>query len=201
MPPLSPASWILVVVVGLFTAIAAIWDYRQHRIPNNLTLPVFFAGWVYQVAFHGWSGLGNAAGGFLVGFGVLFVLWIVGGGGGGDVKLMGALSVWLGYRLTLFVLIASTVTVIVGTLFVVVWSVFTKGVRGVKSEYLAQGKTVGGQRQAETTEERKRRRIMAYAIPVCVATWVVMAWKLPTLDRAAQAAPPQPAQTQTAEAV
>ena len=57
MPQLSPASWILVVVVGLFTAIAAIWDYRQHRIPNNLTLPVFFAGWVYQVAFHGWSGI------------------------------------------------------------------------------------------------------------------------------------------------
>ncbi len=44
MPSLSLASWILVVVVALFTAIAAIWDYRQHRIPNKLTLPVFALG-------------------------------------------------------------------------------------------------------------------------------------------------------------
>ena len=197
MPQLSLASWILVVVVGLFTAIAAIWDYRQHRIPNNLTLPVFFAGWVYQAVFHGWPGIGNAAGGFLVGFGVLFVLWIVGGGGGGDVKLMGALSVWIGYRLTLLVLISSTATVIVGTTVIVVWSVFTKGVRGMKSEYLAKAKTADGKPQAETTDDKKRRRIMAYAIPVCVATWLVMAWKLPTLDQPQSAAP---VQTQPVEA-
>lgn len=200
MPQLSLASWILVVVVGLFTAIAAIWDYRQHRIPNNLTLPVFFAGWVYQGVFHGWPGIGNAAGGFLVGFGVLFVLWIVGGGGGGDVKLMGALSVWLGYRLTLLVLISSTATVILGTMVIVVWSVFTKGVRGMKTEYLAKGAAGGAKSQAESADDKKRRRIMAYAIPVCVATWIVMAWKLPTLDRAARV-PSTPVQTQTLEAV
>ncbi len=197
MPQLSLASWILVVVVGLFTAIAAIWDYRQHRIPNKLTLPVFFAGWVYQGVFHGWPGIGNAAGGFLVGFGVLFLLWIVGGGGGGDVKLMGALSVWLGYRLTLFVLISSTATVIAGTLVIIVWSVFTKGVRGMKTEYLAKAKTAEGKPKAETADEKKRRRIMAYAIPVCVATWIVMAWKLPTLD---QPVAPAPVPAQTVEA-
>jgi prepilin peptidase CpaA len=195
MPQLSLASWILVFVVGLFTAIAAIWDYRQHRIPNKLTLPVFFAGWVYQAVFHGWPGMGNAAGGFLVGFGVLFLLWIVGGGGGGDVKLMGALSVWLGYKLTLLVLIASTATVIVSTTAIVVWSVFTKGVRGMKAEYLARAKNPDGQPRTETADDRKRRRVMAYAIPVCVATWIVMAWKLPTLDRIP--VPAAPVQTQT----
>lgn len=194
MPELSLASWILVVVAGLFTAIAAVWDYRQHRIPNKLTLPVFFAGWVYQVIFHQWSGLGNAALGFLVGFGVLFVLWIVGGGGGGDVKLMGALSVWLGYRLTLLVLIASTAAVVVGTVTLVVWGVFTKGVRGVKGEYLANARTADGKPRAETIPEKQRRRIMAYAIPVCVATWLVLAWKLPTLDGPAAAPVQSPSQ-------
>lgn len=199
MPQLSLASWILVVVVALFTAVAAIWDYRQHRIPNNLTLPVFFAGWIYQGVFHGWAGIGNAATGFLVGFGVLFVLWIVGGGGGGDVKLMGALSVWLGYRLTLLVLMSSTAAVIVGTMLIIVWSVFSKGVRSMKTEYLAKGKTADGQAKPETAEDKKRRRIMAYAIPVCVATWIVMAWKLPTLDQASQAKPAAE-QTQPVEA-
>lgn len=191
MPQLSLASWILVVVVMLFTATAAIWDFRQHRIPNKLTLPVFAAGWVFQLVFHSWAGLGNAALGFLVGFGVLFILWMVGGGGGGDVKLMGALSVWLGYRLTLLVLIGSTVTVILGTFLVVIWSVFTKGVRGMKSDYLANGKSSNGQPRAKTVEDKKRLRIMAYAIPVCVATWFVLAWRLPTLDGAAKL-PPAP---------
>lgn len=202
MPSLSLASWILVVVVALFTAIAAIWDYRQHRIPNKLTLPVFALGLIYQVGFHGWQGLGNALGGFLVGFGVLFVLWIVGGGGGGDVKLMGALSVWLGYRMTLLVLIASTVAVVTGTVLVVVYGVFTRGVRGVKTEYLAKAKTdAEGKRRAESVDEKKRRRVMAYAIPVCVATWAVLAWKLPTLDRPqADVAPAAPA-AQNPEAV
>ena len=51
----------------------------------------------------------------------------------------------------------------------------------------------------ETADEKKRRRIMAFAIPVCVATWLVMAWKLPTLDRVT--APTAPVQTQTTEAV
>ena len=198
MPQLSLASWILVVVVGLFTALAAIWDYRQHRIPNKLTLPVFFAGWVYQAVFHGWPGIGNAAGGFLVGFGVLFLLWMVGGGGGGDVKLMGALSVWLGYRLTLLVLITSTATVIVGTTVIVVWSVFTKGVRGMKTEYLAKAKNPDGKPRTESAEDRQRRRVMAYAIPVCAATWIVMAWKLPTLDRSQTPSAPIPVQTQGA---
>ncbi len=195
MPTLSLASWILVVVVGLFTAMAAIWDYRQHRIPNNLTLPVFFAGWVYQALFHQWAGLGNAALGFLVGFGVLFVLWIVGGGGGGDVKLMGALSVWLGYRLTLLVLISSTATVVVGTVAMVMWGVFTKGTRSMKSEYLSKAKTADGKPRSETIQEKQRRRIMAYAIPVCIATWLVMAWKLPTLDRPVAPAAAPPVQT------
>ena len=202
MPSLSLASWILVVVVALFTAIAAFWDYWQFRIPNKLTLPVFAAGLIYQVAVHGWSGLGTAAAGFLVGFGVLFVLWIVGGGGGGDVKLMGALSVWLGYQLTLYVLILSTITVVMGTAVMMVYGVFTKGVRGVKSQYLPQLRTdAEGKRRAETVEEKQRRRAMGYAIPVCIATWAVLAWKLPTLDRPqAEAAPAVPA-AQTSEAV
>lgn len=179
---LSLASIVLVAVVGLFTASAAVWDWRFWRIPNKLTLPTFALGWIYQGAFHGLPGLGDAALGFLVGFGVLFVLWLVGGGGGGDVKLMGALSVWLGFRLTLLVLILSTILVIIGTGSVVLWTILTKGFRGTQDKYLATGKTKKGDKpKAETVEERQRRRVMGYAVPVAAATWLVMLYKLPTL--------------------
>src|SRR5262245_29999030 len=115
----TAANWVLVVAMVVFTAVAAVWDLREKRIRNKLTLPMFFAGWVYQIAFHGWAGVVDGLAGFGIGFGILFVLWFIGGGGGGDVKLMGAMAVWMGYRMTLLVLIASTVAVVVITMGVV----------------------------------------------------------------------------------
>ncbi|MEZ6053933.1 MAG: A24 family peptidase [Planctomycetaceae bacterium] len=178
----SPQSWLLVIVVGAFTAAAAFWDWRHWRIPNKLTLPTFALGWVYQAVFNGWSGLGDAALGFLCGFGVLFILWMVGGGGGGDVKLMGALSVWLGYRHTLMVLIVSTLMVIVGTGAIMLWSVLTQGFKKTQDRYLATGKTEKGEPvRKETVKDRQTRRVMGYAVPVAVATWLVMLFNLSTL--------------------
>lgn len=193
MSALSTGSIVLAVAVALFTSAAAIWDVRERRIPNKLTLPVFFAGWIYQFAFHGWAGLADGALGFVVGFGVLFILWMVGGGGGGDVKLMGALSVWLGYRMTLLVLIVSTALVLCLTVTVVLWSMLTRGLRGSKQQYLATGKPTPAVVPAprETVQQKQGRRVMAYAVPVALATWLVMAWKLPTLDRPAVPQPPE----------
>jgi prepilin peptidase CpaA len=185
---LSPGSVLLVAVAAVFTAAAAVWDLRTRRIPNKLTLPVFFAGWIYQVLDRGWTGLGDAALGFLVGFGILFLLWIVGGGGGGDVKLMGALSVWLGFRLTVLVLVVSTFLVVVVTCGVVLWSVLTRGLKRSKGQYLATGKLTtkeiraGAAHKSETVAQKQQRRVLPYAVPVALATWLVIAWKLPTLD-------------------
>ena len=170
MMSLSPASVVLVVAVGLFTAAAAIWDWRYWKIPNKLTFPTFALGLVYQAVFHGLPGLGDAALGFLVGFGVLFLLWMVGGGGGGDAKLMGGLSVWLGFQLTLLVLIFSTLLVILGTGALMLRSVLTKGFRGTQDAYLATGKTKPGKHpKTETAGDRQKRRVMGYAVPVAAS--------------------------------
>ncbi|HWL11052.1 MAG TPA: A24 family peptidase [Planctomicrobium sp.] len=183
---LSAGSVVLVVAVSLFTAAAAFLDIRTKRIPNKLTLPMFFAGWVYQIAMslaYGWHHLGSAALGFFVGFGLLFALWIVGGGGGGDVKLMGALSVWLGFKMTVAVLLVSTVLVLIATLFVILRSARQSGFRKTHERYSATGKTPAGQAVApESQEQKMKRRVMAYAGPVAVATWLVMFWYVPSLD-------------------
>jgi prepilin peptidase CpaA len=180
MLSLTAANWVLVVAMVVFTAVAAVWDLREKRIPNKLTLPMFFAGWVYQIAFHGWAGVLDGLAGFAIGFGVLFVLWFIGGGGGGDVKLMGALAVWMGYKLTLLVLVASTFAVIVITMGVVVWGAVNRGVRKTQEKY--KGKV------GETRVQKHARRILPYAVPVAVATWLVLAWQIPALNKAARAA-------------
>jgi prepilin peptidase CpaA len=178
MSDLSIGSILLVAVVSLFTAAAAVWDHRYRRIPNALTVPVFLAGWVYQAVFHGWSGLGHGALGFALGFGMLFILWLIGGGGGGDVKLMGALSVWLGFHLTLLVVILSTLLVIAGPLVAVLVGL----ARGTPSrEHVRHRSTATAGEKTNGGEAPPQRRIMAYATPVFVATWLVLLWKLPTL--------------------
>lgn len=176
-------NWILAASMALFTAVAAGWDLRERRIPNRLTLPVFFAGWVYQIAFHGWAGLADAAAGFGVGFGILFVLWFIGGGGGGDVKLMGALSVWMGFKLTLLVLTVSTLAVVVITLGAVAVQMARGGVRRTREKYTSRGDG----RTPEAAAQRQGRRILPYAVPVAAATWLVLAYKVPALNREARA--------------
>jgi len=193
---LIAANWVLVVAMVVFTTVAAAWDLREKRIPNKLTLPMFFAGWVYQIAFHGWAGVLDGMAGFAIGFGVLFVLWFIGGGGGGDVKLMGAMSVWMGFQMTLLVLVASTATVVLLTLGAVAWGIMNRGMR--KTQERLKGKV------GETRVQKQARRILPYAVPVALATWLVLAWKIPGLNKAARAAetpvdkaaPAQPAEVQ-----
>jgi len=171
MEQIQPIVFV-VAVVG-FTLLTTIWDFKYYRIPNQFTLPMFFAGWIYQGVFEQLSGLGTGALGFLVGFGVLFLLWMIGSAGGGDVKLMGALSVWMGFNWSIYILIVSTVVVIFITFGVVLSNVISVGPKRMKKKLLATGKPTkaGEKRKPETIEQKKQRRIMAYGLPIAIATW------------------------------
>ena len=185
MPELSLQLAVYLVGVAVFTASAAVFDARFKKIPNKLTLPFFGMGLVYQLAFNGLGdgvaqpGLLGAAAAFAAGFGMMWVLWMIGGGGGGDVKLMGALSVWIGFKATCLVLVFSTIFVIAGTIGVMAFGVLTHGMYRTKEIYLASGQSPNGLRPAaETAVQRQSRRIMGYAPPVALATWLVVAWNL-----------------------
>lgn len=198
MPEWTVRNILLVLGVVLLTLAASWTDLRTRRIPNRLTVAAFVLGLVHRAWFDGWAGLADAGQGFALGFGLLFALWLVGGGGGGDVKLLGALSVWLGFRLTLLVLVASTVLVVIGTAGMLIWSVIRGGARRTAERYLATRRPHDDPHRPG----RAGRRVMAYALPVALASWLVLAWKLPTLgrpelDRAGAARPtsaPQPEQ-------
>ncbi len=172
----NPQHLVFVAGVVALTTIAAYTDIRRHRIPNWLTLPFFAAGWIYQGWSHGWGGIQDGLAGFALGFGTYFVLWMVAGGGGGDVKLMGAISVWLGFRLTLYVMIVSTLLVIIDGIIVTLYTVFRFGFRQFRKQYLATGKTDADGRPVfgETADQRRRRRIVPFAVPLAMAAWMVM---------------------------
>ncbi len=198
-------SWGIAGAAVVITAAAAVTDFRYRRIPNWLTLSAFVLGLLFRLATGGGAGLLDAGLGFAVGFGTLFVLWVCGGGGAGDVKLMGALGVWLGFSLTLSVLVLSVVVVcllsLAAPLFsrqsTVVASTTRPGDRDADNDHDADGDVPNSAAEAEgraaqtqpksspdgTSDEtatpdsqpaRKQRLTVAFAIPLALATWIVL---------------------------
>lgn len=165
---------VFVVIVAVYTLVTAWTDLRLRKIYNQVTVPMWVAGWIYHGIFHGGEGIVIGLQGFAVGFGLFFTLWMIGSAGGGDVKLVGALSVWLGPGLTLKVILVSLIYVVIGTIAIVAGGVFRKGWQKTSERYARQNAKSDGE-NSETTQQRAQRRVMGFAMPVALATWSVLA--------------------------
>ena len=84
------------IVILIILAIAVGWDLKARKIPNALTIPAAAGGLIFHLTTTGMPGLKSSALGLATGLGVLLVLYLLGGMGGGDVKLLAALGAWLG---------------------------------------------------------------------------------------------------------
>jgi prepilin peptidase CpaA len=76
--------------------VGAIIDLRTRRIPNVLTFGGAAAALAYQTWTGGLVGLGHGAAGWAIGVAFLLPIFLLGGMGAGDVKLLGAVGAWLG---------------------------------------------------------------------------------------------------------
>ncbi len=195
---------VFIVGVGLLTGIAAYTDTKLWKIHNKLTVPFFVLGLVYQIAFRGLPGLQDGLAGFAVGFGTYLLLFLVAGGGGGDVKLVGALSVWLGLKLTIWMMAASTLIVIIDVGAITFYRVLRYGMKKWKRDYLATGKVDAKGKTVtvkESYEQKQKRRIVPFAIPVAMATWMLMLLNGAGVIKEGQLGPPRQPVKQQAQVV
>src|SRR5690348_11258812 len=86
-------KWVVVIIA---CCVAARIDLRCRRIPNRLTAPLFLCGIGCSLAALGMAGVGEGLAGAAVAGAPFFVLWLIGGGGAGDAKMMFAIGAWLG---------------------------------------------------------------------------------------------------------
>jgi len=88
-------AWGVVLAASLAAGLIDLWKLR---VPNWLTLPLMAGGLVFHTTCSGVGGLGFSLGGLLLGGGLLFFLFAMGGMGAGDVKMLAALGAWIGPR-------------------------------------------------------------------------------------------------------
>ncbi len=93
------------IIPTLLAAWMAVGDLKTRRIPNYLTLGTALSGLLVQGLTAGWAGLGDGLLGLLLGFGLLFGLYLLGGMGAGDVKALAALGAWVGFKQTFYLFI------------------------------------------------------------------------------------------------
>lgn len=179
--------YVLIAVLLSFTVGAAVFDFRTKRLPNWLTVSMAAAGLAFHIAVgaikNGASGaaLGALHGlsGFAVGFGLLFVLWLVGSSGGGDVKYTAALGTWLGPVLIFYVILISVLLIAGAAIGVLAYEAVRLGFGRAQARYVTSG---GKAKAARNEEDRQaqmvKRRLMPWAVPAAVATWLVMGWQI-----------------------
>jgi len=157
------------IAVILFTSVALTTDLKSRRIPNWLTVSAAILGLVYHIATGGIAGLLLSLGGFATGFGFLLLLWLTGSGGGGDVKLMGAVGCWLGAFTTLLVFIGSAGAAVICMLAVILWSNASKN-DGAK---VADGAAGGAVVQSSVMKQT-----IPYAVPVAMTVLSLFIYKI-----------------------
>ncbi len=89
---MSPQVWIA-VIVGVA---ASAQDLLRRRISNWIPAAALAAGLGYHTMAGGWRGALTALAGAAGGFAVFLVFYLLGGMGGGDVKLMAGFGAVLG---------------------------------------------------------------------------------------------------------
>ena len=172
--------WIVTVTL----IVAAVIDGLKLKVPNWITFPMILSGWVFSVVTYAldgqpwylglcWSVLGT-----LVGFALLAPLWLIGGMGAGDVKLLMGVGAWVYSAHTFY---AFCVSAIVGGVLAVLM-VLAAG--AWQKHYLQFWKIAheittirDPDKLAEIAAERKpTMKLLPYGIPIAIGTILYFAW-------------------------
>lgn len=90
---------IINVVLFIVLGISVVTDLRDRKIFNIITIPAILFGLIYNTYQAGLEGLYFSSIGLLIGFFLLFIPFVLGGMGAGDVKLLAAIGAMIGGEL------------------------------------------------------------------------------------------------------
>jgi prepilin peptidase CpaA len=89
---MTPQVWVA-IVIGIA---ATVEDLARRQVSNWISVAALIAGFGLHIMSEGWRGGVSALLGAVTGFGVFLIFYLLGGMGGGDVKLMAGFGAVLG---------------------------------------------------------------------------------------------------------
>src|SRR5689334_9663276 len=150
---MSMQVWIA-IVVGMA---AVIDDLARRHIANWIPAAALAGGFGWQIGQSGWMGAVTALAGTVAGFAVFLIFYLLGGMGGGDVKLMAGFGALLG---TGRLLEAALWTAGIGGL-------IAAGFLGVRALRRALGWTT-----SPTTKQGTDQESIPYAPAIALGVWL-----------------------------
>ncbi len=180
----SLANWPLLFICAAMI-VAAVIDGWKLKVPNWLTFPLIFSGWILGLCHSiGWfdgtgiGGLGSALAGTALGFALLLPVYAIGGMGAGDVKMQMGFGSWVGAFFGAseglqIILYAFCAAVIIGGVMALVMI----GIRGQYQRNLMNTREILGDLAsgpgigviADKAAKRKPRlHLLPYGIPLCL---------------------------------
>jgi prepilin peptidase CpaA len=167
-------------VVITASLVATVTDLRHLKVYNALTFPLLLSGPVYHLATGGAAALQSSLLGAAFGFGILLLPFVLGGIGGGDVKLMSGVGAWLGLPITVCVFVVAGLIAGVYALLVLV---FRGGIRQVLAncqmailQLRSIGRHLGADERIEAVVTRGDRwgRVIPFGVMIALGVIVVL---------------------------
>lgn len=135
-------------------------DLWRRHIANWIPVAALAGGIGWQVGRDGMHGLLTALGGAVVGFCAFLVFYLMGGMGGGDIKLMAGFGALLG-----------TGQILEAAL----WAAGIGGVLAIGAlGWQAIAKKLGRAKAAVTAEEKERSATIPYAPAITLGVWLAL---------------------------
>ncbi|MDC3416945.1 A24 family peptidase [Aquibacillus salsiterrae] len=115
---------ILNTLLFIILSICVITDLKSRKIYNKVIFPSFILALLFHIIIDGLSGLTSSLLGFVVGFALLLIPYLMGGMGAGDVKLLALIGAIKGVS---FVLVTAIYMALIGGVIGLVLITFRKG--------------------------------------------------------------------------
>ena len=153
------------IAIGVGLA-AVIDDLTRRHIANWIPAAALAGGFGWQIGQHGWPGALTALTGTAVGFLVFLIFFLMGGMGGGDVKLMAGFGALLG---TGRLLEAALWTAGIGG----IMAVTILGWKALRHRIAAwAGASRESASKTLSAEEREREASIPYAPAIALGVWI-----------------------------
>ncbi len=146
------------VWIAILVGIAAIVDdLRRRHIANWIPAAALAGGFGWQIGTNGWMGWIYALGGVAAGFSVFLIFYLLGGMGGGDVKLMAGFGALLGAG---------------GILWAALWTAGVGGILAVAAIAWNQLRRLLGTKTGNTTHNGEQKESIPYAPAIALGVWL-----------------------------